>query len=120
MLCEWPPFVPEDHVPIRAKCEHRATSLTLSFGALAKPIVQQVQEQGISCGYEISPFQADADAITRLYIRGVLRESEKERLRKKLLQNIVAFLDGRRRGRSVRLSMPLKRAEKRRDTEGQS
>lgn len=56
--------------------------LTLSFGAMAPKPSQQI--------HGLSPhFDKDADAITRLLIRGIITPSEADKARKRLVKEIA-------------------------------
>lgn len=62
--------------------------LQIRFGGLAPPIAEQVAEQGLVMA-DAPVIQADADAIVRLTIRGLLTAAEKHRARKRLMRKIV-------------------------------
>jgi len=65
----------------------------LHFGALAKPIADQLHEQGLKYDVDrLEQFQKDADAITRLAIRNYLPDSVKRNIHKKLLRFITAVI----------------------------
>jgi hypothetical protein len=67
---------------------------SLEFGALAAPITEQLSRQGIALnGGEA--IDLDAHAIARLYVRGVLTESETTKAWKRLRANVL---------RSIRLT----------------
>jgi FAD synthase len=57
----------------------------LRFGAVAPPLHQQLGIAPVA----VDPFQADADAITRLVVRGLLSDAEAERARLRLGRKIV-------------------------------
>lgn len=63
----------------------------LVFGAMAQPLHQQVGCKKIT----VSSQQADADAITRLAVRGLLTNSETRRARIRLLVDIRRTVEGR-------------------------
>ncbi len=75
-------------------------TIALHFGALVDPLWQQLDSQGVLLvGKEgaIETFQKDADAITRLNVRGFLNNSTKMRLHRALMKKIVATLEVKRR-----------------------
>lgn len=61
--------------------------LELSFGALAKPLAAQADLSAINADTVVH-LQRDADAITRLLIRGLLSGAEAHRARKRLMRKI--------------------------------
>lgn len=64
--------------------------ISIQFGAMAMPIAQQLNFQGIKClKTDLIHWQADADAITRLAVRGLLSDSRIRYARQRLLQNIL-------------------------------
>ena len=72
------------------------SKLELAFGALVPDLDEQLKNQGITkLGRPqfITEFQNDADAITRLGLRGLLVDSEKDKARKRLLGKIVEYLE---------------------------
>lgn len=75
-----------------------AETLELRFGALAPPLREQLVEQGHEISeYSSADLQADADAITRLYLRGLLRKGEVDTARRRLVrsvQEVLAVLAG--------------------------
>ena len=61
--------------------------MEIELGALARPISEQIK----NAGFELSgadAFDRDADAITRLYIRGVLTEGEAHKARTRLMKEL--------------------------------
>ncbi len=69
--------------------------LNIRFGALCKPITVQLAEQGVNFYGNRSEkstsarhFQRDADAITRLSLRGFMSAAAARNARKKLLGRI--------------------------------
>lgn len=67
----------------------RKDRLNLSFGVLAEKLSFQLKDFGLP-ELELNNFQRDADAITRLSIRGLLSESTAKNARLKLLGKIHA------------------------------
>lgn len=64
-------------------------SLEITSGALAPPLVDQVNQQGFSVP-NIQHFQQDADAILRLSIRGYIPRGVVERCRSRLVKRLLA------------------------------
>ena len=58
--------------------------LEVHFGALSKPLAAQLRHFDI----KTDDFQADADAITRLHLRGFIGDSRTHTARKRLMANI--------------------------------
>jgi hypothetical protein len=70
-------------------------SFILQFGALCPPLEEQLRTQGLTL--DLVPMsrhhlQRDIDEVTRLAIRGVITESERNRARKRLMQTIKNHL----------------------------
>ena len=63
-------------------------SIKIYFGALCEPVAEQL---GIN-EHIAEPWQKDADAITRLVVRGLLTDSETHRARKRLIKMMGAAL----------------------------
>lgn len=64
------------------------TTISLHFGALAPTLKEQLKEHVID-DTDLKHFQRDADAITRLAVRGLITDSTKMRAHKVLMRNIV-------------------------------
>ncbi len=64
--------------------------IALSFGPMAKPLKEQLN--GLGDDQYLDQAQLDADAITRLYLRGLLADGEAKKARKRLLGAIRASL----------------------------
>lgn len=62
--------------------------IEIVFGAVCDPIDKQLREQGHPLK-TASVFQKDADALTRLAVRGLLTDAQVRQARKKLLRRIV-------------------------------
>ncbi len=61
--------------------------LLLSFGAMAPSLDRQLESVGLDCDFKrLAHYQADADAITRLAIRGLLPDSAVKTARKRLVR----------------------------------
>lgn len=69
--------------------QERKREFGLSFGALADPISRQLSAQGIQPPSASYHFQRDADAITRLAVRGILSDAEKRRAHQRLMKRIT-------------------------------
>jgi len=61
---------------------------TLIFGALAPPIHEQLGLARPTAGSPADHWQRDADAISRLAVRGLLADSESLRARRRLLKRM--------------------------------
>ncbi len=67
--------------------------ITLDFGAMAESLKKQlarfyVQEK------ELSHYQRDADAISRLMMRGLISESQAHAARKRLMKKVLSAIKG--------------------------
>lgn len=79
-----------DRPPPGERASPARPSLGLEFGATADPLRAQLAAQALHLDYSrVYQFQADADAITRLFIRGLLPESLASRCRFRLLKMIA-------------------------------
>ena len=59
------------------------------FGALSPTLAEQLQEAGLDYDEDtIDHLNRDAEAITRLSVRGVLPDSQAQAARKKLMKKI--------------------------------
>lgn len=68
----------------------REMKLGIAFGGMAKPIREQLRDQGMTAAKQLlDQWERDAGAITRLAIRCVLSESEVSRARRRLLKDIL-------------------------------
>lgn len=65
----------------------KPNELTIRFGGLSDPIAKQLKEQGFKCS-RIKKWQADADAIFRLYMGGYISESLVTKARRRLLKGL--------------------------------
>lgn len=71
--------------------------LKIRLGALAPKLYQQLNDAGID-GYNIEHidrFQKDADAISRLSVKGFISESVAGKARARLMKNICTYLESR-------------------------
>ncbi len=62
-------------------------TMQIELGALAKPLTEQLAGSGID-HKKLQVFDLDANAISRLYVRGLITESQATAARKKLLRTI--------------------------------
>lgn len=60
----------------------RDNRIPIEFGALAKSISKQL-------GIKAVPFDNDADAISRLHVRGLLTDGETDKARNRLMKKIA-------------------------------
>ena len=68
--------------------------LQLRFGALCPAIKDQLKEQDFLFGKdEVKYFQEDADAITRLRVRGYLPDSQLDKIRQKLVNRVSEHIE---------------------------
>jgi len=67
-------------------------SVSLEFGALAPPLREQLKDAGLVIRYKrnLAHYQRDADAITRIVIRGLISDSQARTARKRLMRRIAA------------------------------
>lgn len=63
-------------------------NLSIEFGALVPPLAQQLKGTSLRPG-QIKHFQADADAICRLVVRGLLSPGQAHLVRKRLFKRIT-------------------------------
>jgi hypothetical protein len=73
----------------------KSKSFNIKFGALCPPLGEQLRNQGLNL--DLDPMgrqllQRDIDEVTRLAIRGVITESERDRARKRLMQTLKKHL----------------------------
>ena len=61
-------------------------SLKLDLGALADPLDEQLERQGLVM--DCTVLQRDADAVARLYVRGLLTDGETVKARARLFKSI--------------------------------
>ena len=61
--------------------------MKIQFGAMAPRLTEQLRETGIS-QKELKVFDEDTDAITRLYVRGILSDREKQKAIHRLIKKI--------------------------------
>lgn len=70
-----------------------SATLKLRFGAMPPFIREQLIEQGFTFeNNEIEHFQKDADAITRLRVRGLIPDSQIDKMNKKLINKIASCI----------------------------
>jgi hypothetical protein len=64
--------------------------LQIRFGSTAPPIAEQLKVSRVKAHYkDVKTWQGDADAITQLFVRGILSESETAKCRRKLAKDII-------------------------------
>ena len=69
-------------------------TLTIEFGALVKPIGEQLKEQGIELPEaDAERFEKIAHCIVRLHLNDIIPDSVRDNARKKLMKKIVACLE---------------------------
>jgi hypothetical protein len=63
----------------------------IHYGAMAPPLVEQLEGQGLvfKDAAKGDALQGDAGAITRLFVRGILTDSEAHKARGRLQKRIV-------------------------------
>lgn len=67
--------------------------LQLYFGASAQKIIDQIIAAGLTADKDrIKNYQKDADALTRISVRGLLPDSAIHNGRKKLMKNIIQLV----------------------------
>lgn len=72
-----------------------SVTFSLSFGALAPPISEQLETQGLTSPGSL--FQRQADAIVLLHVHGVLTDTSAHAARKRLLKAITNALKSARK-----------------------
>lgn len=76
-------------------------TIHIKFGALCDSITKQLRAQGYRLKVSAS-YQKDADAITRLAVRGLLPAAQANAARKRLMKDIGAeLLSDERKGPSA-------------------
>lgn len=71
-----------------------SNNLGLRFGGMAPSIADQLNEQGfLFSKSEVSHFQKDADAVTRLRIRGLIPAAQVDKSFNKITKLIAAHVD---------------------------
>ena len=70
-------------------------SIKITLGALAPSITEQLKELNLPDDKiaQVLPFNLDADAITRLHIRGIITDTEYNNASKRLMKKIVQVLN---------------------------
>ena len=64
----------------------------LHFGALTESVSKQLSEQ-FNTPIDLPEFDKDAEALVRIYIRGIISDSENTKARKRLIKKITAYLN---------------------------
>lgn len=72
--------------------------VSIVFGAMADPIRLQLRGQHGSIGSrDVGHLQRDADAVSRLLVRGLITASSASGARKKILQKLIALLNSQKK-----------------------
>lgn len=66
----------------------------LNFGAMALPLRMQYENAHVKPPRGLAQLQKDADAISRLAVRGLLSEAERDRCRTRLMKRIMQAARG--------------------------
>lgn len=70
--------------------------IAIKYGALAPKLRDQISDAGFMAYYgDVAEWQHDADAIARLMVRGLLKDSEIATARKRLTKIIAAGITQR-------------------------
>lgn len=70
------------------------TNLSIHFGALVKPIKEQLKEQGISLeDKDAEHFEELAHSIVFLHLHDIIPDSVRDNARRKLLKKIVSAIE---------------------------
>jgi hypothetical protein len=66
-------------------------SIEIRFGALCPPICEQIEAQGLVARewLEIKAIQADADAVARLLVRGLISNLQARVARKRIVEAVT-------------------------------
>ena len=67
--------------------------LELRFGAMTESVSEQVQRQYNEPTVDLPEFDKDADAITRVYVRGIITDAEAGKARQRLMKKITRYLN---------------------------
>lgn len=62
------------------------------YGALADPLEEQANKQGLTLGLNASDLQNSADAVDQLYIAGVLTDAMKSKTQERLHKQVLKAL----------------------------
>jgi CTP:molybdopterin cytidylyltransferase MocA len=68
-------------------------TVTLGFGAISKPLVEQLAEQGFKLRVNPEWHQGLANSITCLSAAGMLTDGEADNARKRLLKEVAGMLE---------------------------
>lgn len=68
-------------------------NVTITFGAMSPQLREQLQHQGMRTrdANQLKHLQMDADAVTRLCVRGMITQGETHNARKKITKKIRAL-----------------------------
>ena len=79
---------------VQALTKKHGRSIGLNFGALSPKLSEQLKElRFVLEGADLKQFDADADAIVRLHVRGILPDAQVDGARKRLLKKIVSAIE---------------------------
>ena len=67
--------------------------LELYFGALTDSVSEQLRKQFNNPNMDLAMFDEDAKALVRVYVRGIISDSENQRARKRLMKKITSYLN---------------------------
>jgi len=67
------------------------SKIDIELGALAKPLSEQIPETAMD-RRAVAMFQKDSEAISRLYIRGLIPESQVRAVKMKLIKKMQKAL----------------------------
>ena len=67
--------------------------LELYFGALTESVSEQLKKQFNNPNLDLPMFDEDAEALVRVYVRGIISDSENQKARKRLMKKIVSYLN---------------------------
>jgi len=77
--------------------------LEISFGALSPALAEQISAYGLNL--DCSQYQRDADAVTRLSVRGILPDGEARKARRRILKAMTKLLLEKEAAKSL-MQMP--------------
>ena len=66
--------------------------LKLYFGVLTESVSEQLQKQFNNPNISLPEFDKDAKSLVRVYVRGIISDSENHKAQKRLIKKIVNYL----------------------------
>lgn len=73
--------------------DNNQVKISVVYGAMCPSISQQLKKQKVLFDKnEVSHYQKDSDAISRLHIRGIMSYSEYDKARKRLNADVMAHI----------------------------